>query len=42
MKCKTSLVNEGVKSYPKALGAMNEFIRLVISKIQEVVTEELN
>ena len=37
----TSLVNEGVKSYPKAMGAMNEFIRLVISKIQEVVTEEL-
>ena len=37
----TSLLNEGIKSYPKALGAMNEFIRLVISKIQEVVTEEL-
>jgi hypothetical protein len=37
----TSLVNEGVKSYPKALGAVNEFIRLMISMIREVVTEEL-
>lgn len=37
----TSLLNEGIKSYPKALGAINEFVRLVISNIQEVVTEEL-
>ena len=37
----TSLLSEGVKSYPKALGAVNEFIRLVVSTIRDAALEEL-
>ena len=37
----TSLLIEGITSYPKALGALNEFGRLVISTIRETVVEEL-
>jgi len=37
----TSLLIEGITSYPKALGALNEFGRLVISTIREAVVEEL-
>ncbi len=37
----TSLLNEGVRSYPKALGAVNEFIRLLTSTIRDAVVEEL-
>lgn len=36
-----SLLVEGMRSYPKALGALNEFGDLVISRIQEVVADEL-
>lgn len=37
----TSLLVEGLTSYPKALAALNEFARLVTSAIQDVVEEEL-
>src|ERR1700733_1522918 len=37
----TSLLIEGMRSYPKALGALNEFGRLVHSTIREAVVEEL-
>ena len=37
----TSLLVEGLTSYPKALAALNEFARLVTSTIQDVVEEEL-
>jgi hypothetical protein len=38
----TGLLVEGMKSYPKALGALNEFGRLVVSTIREVVIEDLD
>ena len=37
----TSLLVEGLVSYPKALAALNEFARLVTSTIQDVVDQEL-
>lgn len=37
----TSLLMEGMRSYPKALAALNEFARLVISTIRDVTLEEL-
>jgi hypothetical protein len=37
----TGLLVEGMKSYPKALGALNEFVRLIVSNIREVVIEDL-
>lgn len=37
----TSLLVEGTRSYPEALGALNEFGRLVISKIKTGLSEEL-
>jgi hypothetical protein len=38
----TGLLIEGMKSYPKALGALNEFGRLVVSSIREVVVDDLD
>jgi len=38
----TGLLAEGMKSYPKALGALNEFVRLVVSTIREVVIDDLD
>lgn len=37
----SNLLVEGTKSYPKALGALNEFSRLVISHIRNAVLEEI-
>src|ERR1017187_8330798 len=37
----TSLLVEGLTSYPKALAAINEFARLITSTIQDVVEQEL-
>jgi hypothetical protein len=37
----TSLLVEGLRSYPQALGALNEFARLVTSAIRDVVVQEL-
>jgi hypothetical protein len=37
-----SLLVEGMKSYPKALAALNEFVSSVISTIREVLTEDAN
>lgn len=37
----TSLLAEGLRSYPKALGALNEFARLITSTIREVTIQEL-
>jgi hypothetical protein len=37
----TNLLVEGLTSYPKALAALNEFVRLVTSAIQDVVEQEL-
>jgi hypothetical protein len=36
------LLAEGIKSYPKALAAMNEFVRLVTSAVREAVLEDLD
>jgi hypothetical protein len=36
----TTLLIEGMKSYPKAVAALNDFVRLVISTIRDVVLEE--
>jgi hypothetical protein len=36
------LLAEGMKSYPKALAALNEFVRLVVSSIREIVIKDLN
>ena len=38
----TGLLVEGMKSYPRALAAMNEFWRLVVSSIRKVVIEDLD
>lgn len=38
----TGLLVEGMKSYPRALAAMNEFWRLVVSNIRKVVIEDLD
>lgn len=38
----TDLLSEGLKSYPKALAALNEFVRLVVSNIQEDVIKDLD
>jgi hypothetical protein len=38
----TGLLVEGMQSYPKALGALNEFGRLVVSTIRGVVIEDLD
>jgi hypothetical protein len=35
-----SLLIEGLKSYPKAVAALNEFVSSVISTIREVLTED--
>ncbi|MFZ0319270.1 MAG: hypothetical protein WAL56_09100 [Candidatus Sulfotelmatobacter sp.] len=37
-----SLLIEGMKSYPKALAAITEFVSSVISTIREVLTEDEN
>jgi hypothetical protein len=37
----SGLLIEGMKSYPQALGALNEFVRLVISNVREAVLDEL-
>jgi hypothetical protein len=37
----TSLLAEGMRSYPKALAALNEFGRMVVSIVRAVVAEEL-
>lgn len=37
----TSLLAEGLRSYPKALGALNEFARSITSTIREVAIQEL-
>jgi len=37
----TSLLVEGMRSYPKTLAALNEFGRLVISTIRDITVEEL-
>jgi hypothetical protein len=37
----TSLLEEGLRSYPKALGALNEFARSITSTIREVTIQEL-
>jgi hypothetical protein len=36
------LLAEGIKSYPKALAAMNEFVRLVTSTVREAALEDLD